>query len=182
MQQISQGTDQQETAESADHDMVVKVKSLERDLYYYRKTSRDLRKKLQALTSSEVVGVDSGVGLIVEGVKMAAEERVSSAPELEEGGRSRRRAKKKHRDLSGASGRALESEGGKVEGPGIETAASIVTQSGVTADVTATTSLQEEKGVAAVPNQQVVGGALPNKGGVMPMVVKKHKNKLRQLR
>lgn len=190
MKQISQGARQQESAESADHDMVAKVRSLERDLYYYRKTSRDLRKKLQALTSSEVAGVDNSVSIVVEGVKMAGEERVSSAPELEESGRSHRRSRRKQRDLGSVSGRSkrgLESESRKMR-EGIEAAVSVATQKGVAADNMTATSLQVDMGkeARAVLNQQLVGGDLPDQhqvGGVMPMVaVKRHKNELRQLR
>lgn len=185
MQQISQSTKQQ-SAESAD-DMVVKVKSLERDLYYYRKTSRDLRKKLQTLTSSERVGMDGDAGLIVEGVKMAAEERVNSAPELEESGRSHGKARKKRRGVGGLVARkemVLDERMG-----GIEAAASIFATRGAGAKlgkgkVGGTVSSQQVVGRAATSQHQVGGDATSQHqvGGAVSMVVKKHKNELRQLR
>ena len=101
----AEGPVSRETAESAE-DLVSKVKALERDLYYYRKTSRDLRKKLQSMGVSER---GSGTG-VTEVIKMAEDEHVNSAPELErhqegaglvDGGRGQERTKKKHKGHRG---------------------------------------------------------------------------------
>lgn len=204
MQQISQSTKQQ-SAESAD-DVAAKVKSLERDLYYYRKTSRDLRKKLQTLTSSERVGVDGGAGLIVEGLKIAVEERVNSAPELEESGKSHGRVRKKRRGPCAEGGSPstgdLVADSNKMDERmgGIEAAASIFAQKEVGGTAASlqmgkgrTVSSQHVVGGAAsrqqvggaVPSQHQVGGAVPSQhqvSGAVPVVVKRHKTELRQLR
>ena len=92
MQQVSQSQDATSGgAESAD--LTGKVKSLEKDLYYYKKTSRDLRKKLQAVSLSSTSGVH-----VVESIKVSSEERVNSAPELEENAKRERRKRKKKKD------------------------------------------------------------------------------------
>lgn len=68
-------------------ELVAKVKALEKDLYYYRKTSRDLKKKLQ--TAGSITSRGSGISVVG-----GAEEGVNSAPELE-GGKVGGRAKAK---------------------------------------------------------------------------------------
>lgn len=99
MQQISP----EQSAESAEN-LAAKVRTLEKDLYYYRKTSRDLRKKLQTPELERGGGGNVGGPPGIEGAKRA-EEHVNSAPELDgsgmgqgvglEGSESRQKKKKR---------------------------------------------------------------------------------------
>ena len=115
MQQVFQSKQSDESAEK----LASKVKSLEKDLFYYRTTSRDLRKKLGVASIAGGVGGDV-TPLAVEGVKIAVmEERISSAPELEGSDRTQgnHRQKRKHRRIP--SGRSKSSvdrgRGGDIE-------------------------------------------------------------------
>lgn len=166
MEQVSYNK-QQQGAESAD--MVSKVKALEKDLYYYRKTSRDLRKKLQTLSSSSSERAGEGVGL-VEGLKMA-EECVNSAPELEGSGGSPKKARRKRRvagGIGGAGREAAEQRGG------IEQVGSIFA-----AGREGATDVDGSAMVSSRRDEGKVGGAVSSPPKV---VVKKHKKELRQLR
>ncbi len=87
-------------------ELVAKVKALEKDMYYYRRTSRDLRKKLLSASSVTAGGRGSGISVGV------AEEGVNSAPEMEGGkvgGRARARVKSKRRKDPETTGKEAES-------------------------------------------------------------------------
>ena len=68
-----------QSSESSEEKLASKVRALEKDLYYYRKTSRELRKKLQ-VTSAGAGGGGRGRG---HGMQTPEEEHTNSAPELE---------------------------------------------------------------------------------------------------
>ena len=79
----------QKVSKSASEDLLSKVRALEKDLYYYKKTSRDLRKKLQAMSLSGSPEIE-----ISERIQVS-KEHDGNAPELEGGGKSERKKKKK---------------------------------------------------------------------------------------
>lgn len=125
MQQVFQSKQSDESAEK----LASKVKSLEKDLFYYRKTSRDLRKKMGMASIAGAGGGGDITALAVEGVRIAAaEERVSSAPELDESGRTQgNRQKRKHRRIP--SGRSTTSiVGAREQGGNKEESASFPAQ------------------------------------------------------
>lgn len=189
MQQISRSRQSDESTE----ELASKVKILERDLYYYRKTSRDLRKKLQSAS------ISSGV----EAIKVA-EELANSAPELEGSGRSQGRVKKRRKGpssergattgtvrvgltagsgaLGGATVRSEVSEEQEVLEEGIKQVTSVCAQNEVLGE--------------SVPRVQVLphagsvegGGSLPSHhhqphpGQEQQLVVKRSRKELRQLR
>ena len=107
------------TAAGRTEELVAKVKALERDLYYYRKTSRDLKKKLQ--TASSVVTertAEGGNGTALLAARVGvAEEGVNSAPEMEGGKTRRTRAKlKRRRDVTEMGRKDAGGSGGSLPG------------------------------------------------------------------
>ena len=91
-------------APASTEELVAKVKTLEKDLYYYRKTSRDLRRKLQSVSSVDRTARGSNRSTGVGG----AEEGVNSAPEME-GGKvaGHTKVKSKRRKDVGIGGKEL---------------------------------------------------------------------------
>lgn len=173
MEHIFQNRQSVESAE----ELTSKVSSLERDLYYYKKTSRDLRKKLQGTR----VG---GEGTVMEALKRDDEERVNSAPELDGSGRSQqRKVKRKHSNKDGnaasgtRNGNGFELAG---KGSGIMATASIHAQKEFEASVDGTDAkVLVDSDVVMGPG--VVSQAA-NQQKLRQQVVKKHRSELRQLR
>lgn len=174
MEHIFQNRQSVESAE----ELTSKVSSLERDLYYYKKTSRDLRKKLQGTR----VG---GEGTVMETLKRDEEERVNSAPELDGSGRSQQRKVKRKR--SSKDGNAAS---GTRNGNGFELAGK---GSGNEKGIMATGSIHAQKEFEAGTDAKVLvdSDVMVGPGGVsqaanqkklQQQVVKKHRSELRQLR
>ena len=176
-------------------ELVAKVKRLEKELYYYRKTSRDLRKQLQLLTTPTTTTTSHGAGQVGgatgKGVPRSRgvveeEEGVNSAPELESG-RSHRKTKK-HKASGGGGGKSAPRGGVAVGGAKVEEIKQVCSVSAHReggGDDSGRTRPLESKSASSI---QVPRGACPLEGGVASgrdtqlVPVRKQRRELRQLR
>lgn len=155
--------------------LVSKVNSLEKDLYYYRKSSRDMRKKLQGVAMS-ASGARQGGG---DGVRLLEEEHTNSAPELEANEKSHKKARKRRKTPSGR-GVATTAVGGAITAE-LEQVSSVFARSQRGERESAE---QAQKLEHAGPSKSETRQTHPLEGGARDhqLVVKKHRRELRQLR